>query len=234
MFVFTYVHRLLSFADRVQFVYHPLGGHYRLHIKQWGKSTTSLCQALQWHCRLLTIKIWSPWIKKLSYQVWFCHNFIKFWSVFSDINIVFRGSAGLYQDGGLYNDGHKPRRPQQWKREKLRPNAQLSSFNIIGKISPSWSSWFVAVIVEPRFGPPAIHGDGKLCYCYYYSLWQWRLQNSSSSSSPPPSSSASSSVSIGDGGAGGNLPPKFGEIFFGQMSCTFAFVVLKMWSRMLW
>ena len=50
------------------------------------------------------------------------------------------------------HDGHKPRpwRPQQWKREKLTPNVQLSSFNIVRSISPSWPSWFVAVIVEPR------------------------------------------------------------------------------------
>ena len=35
---------------------------------------------------------------------------------------------------GLYHDGHKPWpwRPQQWKREKLTPNVQLSSFNIVG------------------------------------------------------------------------------------------------------
>jgi len=45
-----------------------------------------------------------------------------------------------------------PWRPQQWKREKkLTPNVQLSSFNIVGEISPSWSSWFMAVIVESRF-----------------------------------------------------------------------------------
>ena len=39
------------------------------------------------------------------------------------------------------HDGHSD--------ENLTTNVQLSSFNIIGKISPSWSSWFVAVIVEP-------------------------------------------------------------------------------------
>ena len=50
-----------------------------------------------------------------------------------------------------------PRRPQtmtvtatalkQCRSEKLTPNVLLSSFNIVGYISPSWSSWFVAVIV---------------------------------------------------------------------------------------
>ena len=39
--------------------------------------------------------------------------------------------------------------------ENLTPNLQLSSFNTVGLISPSWSSWFVAVIVETH----PIHAD---------------------------------------------------------------------------
>ena len=55
--------------------------------------------------------------------------------------------------------GHKPWpwRPQQWRHEKLTPNVQL-----ISQISPSWSSWFVAVIVEPRTNYDAGSADATL------------------------------------------------------------------------
>jgi len=39
----------------------------------------------------------------------------------------------------VYHDDHKPRQPQQWKRERKTPNVQLSSYNIVGQVSPSWS-----------------------------------------------------------------------------------------------
>jgi len=50
---------------------------------------------------------------------------------------------------GHNHDIHKPWPwwPQRWKREKLMPNIQLSSFNIVRQISPSCLSWSVAIIV---------------------------------------------------------------------------------------
>ena len=48
---------------------------------------------------------------------------------------------------GLHHDGHRHSN-EKVNNYNAKCNVQLRSFNILGLISPSWSSWFVAVIVE--------------------------------------------------------------------------------------